>query len=273
MNEDYLRPFINDLREIFVYAARNDALKGEYRQPQTGINGPLIWRGKSLEISFDTTLPPLDQQLREQWSKTKILEAYRLFSVIAQRPAGKMLLDELDDFPDPNLLVVDPNGQYDPVLLKNAMKALPAIQKINVSFSTAFRQNKDPDYDTAGTFDPDYPNPVYTVRVRLLDDDNDPGSRAWPNIPGCTPVITYTHRMGAARMAIFLFHELLHIWFINKYYFYFNQSGNTGHRGYTPCPPAFFDEVNGTRPFYDRLKQFYSEVDAWEAQAKSRTRK
>jgi hypothetical protein len=64
-------------------------------------------------------------------------------------------------------------------------------------------------------------------------------------------------------MIVTLYHELLHVWFVNKYSRLL--PGNTGHRDIFKC--EFDIDDTGTSPFHERLKTIYCEMDKREGVA------
>jgi hypothetical protein len=144
--------------------------------------------------------------------------------VFNRTKGGSALLNEIAAFPNG---VIDPPGG--PLSLEQRAK-LPKVTKIAVSLAP-----EDPNADETGKFDPLWYSTTYTVNVRVsADAPQNPGERFnfFPRIIGLkqSEYILFGHAKAASRMAVTLFHELVHIWYVYKYYFDKLQTKNsTGH--------------------------------------------
>ena len=233
-----LKQFIGDIHRI-TEADRADAVDGApYMQPVVPKPKPrdLRWNTGGLDVEFAHTL---EGEYDEEWKKGIIA---KVFNVFGSTTEGRKLLKDLSSFP------IHPQ--------------LPALKKINVAFQDNLLQSTDPNADTDGQFHPAWPAEEYALWIKYKK--NAPGPGKWPNTPkNCN--ILYTHRKDESAMAVILYHELLHIWFVNKYWLYFLQKGNTGHLKVENCEYDIV-EINNKQyyPFLDRLILFYKEIDSKE---------
>jgi hypothetical protein len=258
VREDLLKAFVEDVRKILVAEPRKAALQRESRLADTP--PPLAYTVKQMAIRFNPTLPLEEEQFRRQASLTLLTRVLTLFSEIIQGTETIRLLNDIADFPSGLVL------SSEQTLSPEDRDRLRRVEEITISFGTAFTTQTDPNYDTDGDFSPDELVSKYRITVKFLDDNSQEGSKSWP--PGrCNPKIRYRFRKAESRMVATLFHELLHIWYLHRYWFYHYQTKATGHRRYTDCP--FFDEVAGaegttSRPFYVRLSNIFAAIDAKE---------
>lgn len=234
---DNLERFIGDVREIFVAAERGKAVaKDEHAQPQPQATKPqrLGWRLKNLEVIFD--YPLMDGIYDREWKESMIIKVYNLFG---RTDEGVKLLNALANFP--------------------MYPQLPAIKRVNVGFQENMLPSDDPSADTDGLFGPQSPAARYDLWVKYKK--SEAGSGRWPNTEKPCNIV-YSHRKDESAMAVTLFHELLHIWFVNTYWFYFLQKGNTGHGNVMECEYDVVEsQGNYSRPFLDWLLRFYQEID------------
>lgn len=234
---DGLERFIGDVRDIFVADERANAVKQQqHAQPQPQATKPqrLGWRVKNLEVIFD--YPVMDGVYDHDWKESMIIKVYNLFGRTTE---GVKLLNALANFP------IHPQ--------------LPAIKRINVGFQENMLPSSDPAADTDGIFGPSYPAAQYDLWVKYKKDATFIGK--WPNTTKrCN--ISFTHRNDESHMTVTLFHELLHIWFVNNYWLYFLQKGNTGHGKVEDCEYDIVETEAGQRqPFLEWLMLFYQEID------------
>jgi len=234
---DPLGRFIGDVRDIFVAGERGAATTQQpHAQPQPQATKPqrLGWRVKHLDVVF--AYPVMEGEYDRAWKESMIIKVYNLFGRTTE---GTKLLNALANFP------IHPQ--------------LPQIKRINVGFQENMLASDDPAADTDGIFGPQYPAPQYDLWVKYKKNTTFVGK--WPNTQKACNIV-YTHRNDESHMAVTLFHELLHIWFVNKYYLYFLQKGNTGHTKVEDCE---YDVVESggvlRRPFLDWLVLFYQEID------------
>ncbi|MFQ5846207.1 MAG: hypothetical protein ACE5IQ_00880 [Candidatus Methylomirabilales bacterium] len=155
------------------------------------------------------------------------------------------------------------------------------ITKIVLGFGDRFVTNQE-DGVTLGRFHPAKRSKKYRVtiiyqfdlstetlpgetRIRTREGQRLADGERWPNTRGgswdCN--IRYTHTQGKSRMAVVLFHELLHIWFVNTNWKDREKLGPfiTGHADVMQC------QIVRTG-FHDLLTAFYAEIDGIEGRQK-----
>lgn len=235
---DALGQFIGDVRDIFVAAERDKATaRDPHAAPKPPVQKPqrLGWRVKNLEIIFD--YPLMEGVYDKEWKESMIVRVYNLFGRTTE---GVKLLNALANFP------IHPQ--------------LPAIKRINVGFQENMLPSDDPAADTDGMFGPQHPAAQYDLWVKFKKGAVS-GPGRWPNTTKSCNIV-FTHKRDDSHMAVTLFHELLHIWFVNAYWLYFLQKGNTGHGKVEDCEYDQVQTATGTRrPFLDWLVVFYAEID------------
>lgn len=180
--------------------------------------------------------PPFDK-LPSEGAKNAV-------SRFLQTTSGSSLIHDLND-------LLAPNG-------------VPKT-KINMSFV-----DKLPNQDAGGSFFPPQPYPAdgeetdpealknfsYAVKIENQPDySGDVMSRSFPPSSIVSALsFNYSFTDGGSEMAATIDHELLHIWFVNKFY----SVDNTGH-GPDGSDPASYDPT-----FFDRLRKFYGDMDKLE---------
>lgn len=235
-----------------------------------------------MQITFDDSLLQQDPTIDPAYARTKARAAYDLFCKIAKGSEGQALLKEMAGFPRnqiadfPKNIVFEWEEPPDEDVKKSMTKTMatwPGIATIKVVFV-----NTLPKLGDVAVHTPAGLSSEYTVSVLMEKDDPSQGTDLWPAIPTCVPNIMYSHKKAESQMVVALFHELVHIWFMHKFWMWGGQSeNNLGHETYDPCQKTgrpFFTEVlrknhdafRGvpTQPFYSKLKTFYEEVDASE---------
>src|ERR1019366_2861953 len=99
--------------------------------------------------------------------------------------------------------------------------------------------------------EPGWPQFFYDVTV-LPQKKDSPATPPyyWPG--GSLPCISYSFSSRASQMATTIYHELLHIWWINNS----QQDENTGHGGRTDNCSSYAEPF-----FMKKLKDFYADMD------------
>lgn len=276
------KPFTLDAVQTGVTQPRATATStAPYRQPQaTGTPSgtlPPFAVTPSFRISFDTSQVDTDPTMNQAITKTKTTQAYNLFCQIAKRGDGKTFLKEIADFPNNLVFETDSDGEDAGLsaaeINKQIQGSVPKVKDITVIFVSSLPTEGD-----VGSHEPSVPASSYKIWILIKEDDLSKGSQTWPSLPGCKPDIVYNHKKSESQMVVTMFHELVHIWFVFKYWVWGGQSDNNlGHETYTPCRKSkpFFTEVlrkdgtqfpgNARQPFYDMLRRFYQEADTIES--------
>ena len=302
--DDPRATFIEGPKENFVQQARNDAVTtapAATPRPQTN---PLVTSG-TLTVEFDRTVPVPERNDREAGFRNIIYTTFGFFDVLRTFPKTKQLLDEICSFPDEGLVfpVVAPTEQplSVPVLKRNAPATIPRVEKVWVRFmsqqwlmedveKSEEEQKASGRLDADGEFAPQRPASVYDIYVKFQL-DREAGVKYWPCPSRADLSFSFAWRAREAQMCELIMHEMVHIWFTYKFWFFryqHMQSFGHGDENSTPirCSDAFFDEFNldevawpprgrplwpggpmvergqAVKPFRDRLGPIYAEIDA-----------
>jgi hypothetical protein len=295
MSADELSRLIDELKDVFVTDSRARAIAATpYLQPppeavkihdcekQGNKPAELSWTlssspnasflGKpvknSLVIHFTYPTQPDSGESDISWKSVAICKMYHLFYSTVN---GKQLLRALADFP---------MGTYiDPEEMELSSEFRPpSIKQIEVTFEQTFVPNTDPNHGTSGETDAGeeciVPKERHTVWIRTQRDNPEaPGGLIWPG-SSCEKNIKFFHRKGESRMAVLLFHELLHIWFVHRFGYLPAMSCMSGH-GTDMLSCSYFDlvqirdsgsnKLEDTYPLFDWLLKFFDEINTKEA--------
>ena len=143
--------------------------------------------------------------------------------------------------------------------------------RINVIFLDTFPPHildeLPPGYPPSGHFEPETSNePEYNVRV-LDRPDSGPRSRrlfsheSWPD-PSVPPyTIRFTHSDPTSQMATTLYHELLHVWFVNA------RPRSTYPTGHGAVELGQFEDE-----FFRHLQDFTAQIDEVESRIHAEAR-
>jgi hypothetical protein len=242
-------------------AAASPTSSAPYQQPLP--TPPQIISRTFRQLQIDVLLTPPEFGLPGDAGATRTGATNMCDLVFNKTKGGSALLKEIAAFPDGAIDV------YGAPLSRETRAILPKVKNITVSLLA-----KDPNADEVGDFDPVGRSTKYTVKVRVSPDaPPNPGERLtfFPPIIGLkrSEYILFGHQKAASRMAVTLFHELVHIWYVYKYSFYNLQNNiNTGHGPYESPATTFYDVVsvgeNNTLPFLSKLSPFYNEIDSLE---------
>jgi hypothetical protein len=291
MGDDKLSRFIDDLRDIFVTDSREGAVATKpFLQPppeaakiqnceKQGDNPPALkWTipsspragflGKPVknELVIDFIYPTLPDlgETDVAWKAVAICKMYHLFYSTIN---GKKLLTALADFPMNTY--IDPEEMELPEGFRP-----PSAKHIEVTFQQTFAPNTDTNGETDAGEECIVPKESHTIWIRTRKDNPELGALSWPG-SSCERNIKFSHRRGESRMAVLLFHELLHIWFVHRFGYLPGMSCMSGHGAhFESCD--YFDHVQirnpknkqleDTYPFFDWLLEFHNEIDVKETQ-------
>ena len=225
-----------------------------------------------LNVEVSVVPPPFTLDVERAGVQQAASDMYDL--VFQKSKLGPQLLDEIAALPAG---VLDPPEGKLPA---DARKQLPKVTQIKVSLIPP-----DPNDSEKGDYKPQGYGPTYTgysssylleVRAEARDKPASIKDRYtyWPGFNGLPKedYIIYGHYKAGSVMATYLYHELLHVWFVYKYWFFTGQTGNSlGHGDYTVRAHGFpfYDPgelVKGkpTYPFREKLRAFFAEIDSLE---------
>lgn len=333
--------FVGDVKHDFVTGARGTEPGIPAPAPPIPPDDHFHITVGSLTLDVDRTVPPTERAFSHdlaRQARERIDETVRVFMELTP---GRQLLEELAHLHEHLVFGKQTDAEDRQLDLSAVRHLARPIKRINILFMSEANRNEEEwkqsvatikaelegkgmnelqaheelwrrlreklintrlfPHGTVGEFYPDRLDTEYWVFIRLHGTNDGPGPKFWPCPEEPHRSIAYMHRTPVARMVRTFAHELLHVWYVYKFWFLMHQEpGRDGHatyehlkawEGIVPagrCDPDFFDPVDlaavanphevGSqvpslfleqpvvprivRPFRARLQQFCAAIDA-----------
>lgn len=277
MSPDPRNHFLTQVKGRMVDDARQEATSQEaFVQPSPNgkatVDGVVVWTVKDLEVQVDCTLPSPERS-SPRLKKIYGADLVAAVDLVRALPQTNAILEEIADFPTG--LVFRREQQLTLAKLRKTQPELvpPTVRNIAIGFlstDTKSAQAATPKMGASdlGFFDPPSLGRSYKVGVRFRILSDPPGVKYWPCPEHPQRSIEFEHKTQVSLMAGIVGHELLHIWFMYKFWFYFLPPGRSrlridgegfhfGHGQYkpregerkeadppAPCDEDYFDSVD-----------------------------